>query len=205
MRQGLIVLLASVVAACASTPPADTYYSLVLEAADEGAVEPNDDAVSQVVLSMVGLPAFLDSRAMVLQVGPNEVQSAQHHFWAERLDEAIAKVLVRDIMNASDTIFLPNTSQSDGACELRLQFDRFHATDDARVLVSGRYWLRSVNGNASREFDVSQILGTSGYASVVSALRHSLGSLGRELGSQIASNEGCRKPEPAPNPDPGSE
>ena len=93
--------------------------------------------------------------------------------------------------------FLPNGSQGDGVCELRLQFDRFHATDDARVLVSGRYWLRSVDGNASREFDVSQTLDTSGYASAVSTLRRSLGSLGRELGGEIEGNEGCRKPEPA--------
>ena len=151
MRLPLIVALALTVAACGSTPPEDRYYSLVLEAADDGVVETNGNAAITVALGRIDLPAFLDTRAMALQTGQNEIELAQHHFWAEPLDEAIGKVLVRDITESTMNIDIVRSAQVDADCELSVEFDRFHATDDTRVLSSGRYWLASANGSARRD------------------------------------------------------
>lgn len=192
----VLILFLAYVAGCSSTPPEDRYYSLVLDAADDGVAKVNGDARMRVSLSRIDIPEFLESRAMALQTGGNEIQVAQHHFWAERLDEAIAKVLVRDITEAAKSVDIARGNQN-SYCELRVEFDRFHATGNARVLVSGRYWLSSEEGSERGEFDLSQGLTSSGYASAVSTLRNSLVILAREIGGEIESGTVCQEPEPA--------
>ena len=177
---------------CGSTPPEDRYYSLVLEAADDGVIEQTEPADLTVNLSRIDVPVFLNSRAMALQTGANEVEIAQHHFWAEPLDEAIAKVLVRDISQTSSRIDIARDGRREANCELRVEFDRFHATDDGRVLASGRYWVSSASGSAKSEFDVSQRLGSSGYTSAVSTLRRSLGTLAADIAGEIEAAEHCQ-------------
>lgn len=192
MRQLFALALAITLTGCGSTPPEDRYYSLVLQAADEGAVATSESADVVVNLTHIDLPAFLDSRAMVLQTGANEVEIAQHNFWAESLDEAIGKVLVRDIAQSSRRIDIARNTQRDAACELRVEFDRFHATDSGRVLASGRYVLSSGNVTRQSGFDVSQRLSTDGYASAVVALRRSLADLATHIINEVEARDACR-------------
>ena len=196
MRRIGWALLAICLAGCAATAlPEDSFYSLVLEAADEGAVEAVNDAEIRVDLARIDLPAFLNTRAMALQTGPNQVEVANHHFWAEPLEEAIGKVLVRDIGKETTAVAIDRNGRLNADCELRLEFDRFHGTDDGRVLASGRYWLSSDNGSQRSEFDVSRGLSRSGYGNAVSALRDSLTTLANEIGNEIENGSVCEKDE----------
>ena len=191
-----VVLLVTYLAACGSSPPENTYYSLVLDAAAGGVVQATGDAAINVNLTRIELPTFLESRALALQTGPNQVRSAHSHFWAEPLDEAIAKVLVRDITDAATGIDIDRDEQRKADCELKVEFDRFHATDDARVLASGRYWIASESGSQKQEFDVSQRLASGGYSSAVSTLRDSLRSLAGEISEEIENGGVCQIADP---------
>ena len=190
-KKASVLLLAAYIAGCGSTPPADNYYSLVLEAAAEGVAQANSDAEITVNLMRIDLPPFLQSRAMALQTGPNQVRAANHHFWAEPLEDAIAKTLARDLSKTATLLNIERNNRRDASCELRVEFDRFHTSDDGQVLASGRYWLDSANGEQRQEFDVSRRLANGGYANAVSALRDALNSLAEDIGSEIASGDIC--------------
>ena len=190
-----VVLLATCLAACGSTPQEDTYYSLVLDAASNAAVWSNDAVDITVNLARIELPSFLDSRAMAMQTGPNEVRAARHHFWAEALDESIAKVLVRDITQSASTVDIERDRRWGADCELSVEFDRFHATDDGRALASGRYWITSEVGSRKREFDVSRRLTVNGYSAAVSTLRESLRSVAGEIAREIDNSGICQTAE----------
>ena len=177
-------------AACGSSPTIeDTYFSLVLEAADEPTTE-NGDAELTLRLTNVSLPEFLLRRNLAIQTGGNEIKAANHHYWAEPLDEAIAKVLVRDIEAANQGIAVHRYNGS-GDCELAIEFDRFHASADGRVLVSGRYWL-AASEPTRHAFDVSRPLDGQGYGAAVTSLRASLGTLGAEIAGSIAQTGACK-------------
>ena len=198
MRKAVcVVLLATCLWACGSTPQENTYYSLVLDAASSTEVLSNDAVEISVNLARIELPSFLDSRAMAMQTGPNEVRAARHHFWAEALDESIARVLVRDITQSASTVDIERDRRRDADCELRVQFDRFHATDDGRTFASGRYWITSEVGSRKHEFDVLRRLAVSGYSAAVSTLRESLRSVASEIAHEIGNNGICQTAESA--------
>ena len=89
-------------AACASTPVEDHYYSLVI--ADDEAAEPATDVATGVlIVGPIQLPEYLNKRGLTIQVDSNQLQTANHHFWAEPLDEAISKVLARDLAGRAET------------------------------------------------------------------------------------------------------
>ena len=89
------------VSACATPPVADNYYSLVLAADDRAAPASVTTKVPTVIVGPIALPSYLNTRGLAIQSGPNQVQTANHHFWAESLDEEIAKVLVHLIAEAA--------------------------------------------------------------------------------------------------------
>lgn len=181
-------------AACSSTPIEDHFYSLVL-AADDVAVTPAaDNAHARLVVGPVELPDYLDQRGLVIQTGSNQVRAANHHLWAEPLEEAIAKVLVRDISRLASDIIVDReagryTESVD--CRVRIEFDRFHATSNSKVVSSGRYWVTSAKVETRQEFNTSQTLSADGYAHAVEALRVSLASVAAQISATIASESAC--------------
>jgi uncharacterized lipoprotein YmbA len=191
---GSIALVASFgLAACASNPVEDRYYSLVLAADDSAAP---DMAVANAVLIVgpIQLPEYLNKRGLTMQVDSNQVQSANHHFWAEPLDEAISKVLVRDIARRNGNLGVErDAGRWTGAwtCRLRIEFDKFHATNRSSVVSSGRYWVSSSESSVKQEFDVTQRLSADGYGPAVAALRESLDDLAMQINETINNNSQC--------------
>lgn len=157
------------------------YYSLVLEAADQGLPPQPTDPRARVDLVAVHLPDFLQSRSLVLQVNPNEVIHARHHHWGEPLDLAILKVLARDLSTAMPAYEVVPGPGREADCALELELDRFHASNGARVLVSGRFLYTQGGTVMRREFDVSQVQQADGYTGAVSGMRGALAALSAEL------------------------
>ncbi len=192
-RNGMLIIALFGLAACGSNPVEDHYYSLVL-AADDVQASSEAETSARLIVGPVQLPEFLNRRGMAMQVGSNQVQTANHHFWAEPLEEAIAKVLVRDIANLANGLAVDRDAgrwTDTGDCRLRIEFDKFHATDRARVVNSGRYWISSPDSGVKQEFDLSERLPAGGYANAVSALRRSLGTLAAQIAGTIESNPQC--------------
>jgi uncharacterized lipoprotein YmbA len=191
---GCFALVASLgLAACASNPVDDHYYSLVLAADDSAA--PDMAVVSAVlIVGPIQLPEYLNKRGLTMQVDSNQVQTANHHFWAEPLDEAISKVLVRDIARRNGNLGVERDAgrwTDSGSCRLRIEFDKFHATNRSSVVSSGRYWVSSLDSSIKQEFNVTQRLSADGYGPAVAALRESLDDLATQINETISSNSQC--------------
>ena len=170
--------------ACASNPVEDQYYSLVL-AADEVPGKVDAEAShTHIIVGPIQLPEFLERRELAMQISDNEIRTANHHFWAEPLEGAIAKVLVKDTFLLGDALVVDREAgrwTEEGNCRIRLEFDKFHATNRGRVVNSGRYWISTPDDSVRQEFDLSHSIASDGYSSAVTALRLSL----RELAGQI--------------------
>lgn len=180
--------------ACGSGPvQQDRYYSLVL-AATNADVPANEAASARLVVGPIELPSYLRNRGIAMQTGPNRIESANHHFWAEPLDEAIAKVLVQDIAKRVDGIAVERESgrwTPDADCRVRVEFDAFHPTSDSRVVSSGRYWILSGDSSETRTFGMSQTLTIDGYAHAVDALRSTLELLAQQIAGDVRGTPAC--------------
>ena len=188
MNKRLLPLGALLLVACSSTPPQRHEYSLTLDAlpAPRGAGVEKTELLN---IRRIDLPAFLQTRALAMQVDRNEVVLARHHAWTDRLDDSIARVLALAIVNERPQLEIREAT--DVTCQLDVRFDRFHATDDGAVLASGNYTLVAHGVTTSREFDVSRPLPESGYAEAVSQLRIALNDFASEIVTAIETADGC--------------
>lgn len=193
-RQVLLVLTCIGVAACASRSIDDSYYSLVLAADEPAAPAVNDNVSPQLLLGPVVLPDYLDQRGINMQIGSSGIRSANHHFWAEPLDEGIGKVLVRDIAKLSGGLTVERQIGRETVssnCRLGIEFDKFHATDTATVVSSGRFWLSGNGPRVRREFDLMRRLSADGYGHAVDSLRELLRSVAGLVSEAIDSSRVC--------------
>ena len=189
----LIIVLLGLVA-CGSNPLEDHYYSLVLAADDVTAPVRTEETTAHLIVGPVRLPEYLNRRGLTMQIDANQIQTANHHFWAEPLEEAISKVLVRDIANLVSGVTVDRDAgrwTDSGDCRLRIEFDKFHATDQSRVVSSGRYWVSSSDANIKQEFAVTQTLSVDAHAYAVAALRRSLRTLATQITDSVESNPQC--------------
>lgn len=190
----LLVFVLPGLMACGSNPVEDHYYSLVLAADDAMAPARTEETKAHLIVGPVLLPEYLNRRGLAMQKDSNQIQTANHHFWAEPLEEAISKVLVRDIANLASGVTVDRDAgrwTDSGDCRLRIEFDKFHATDRSRVVSSGRYWISSSDSDLKQEFAVTQTLSADGHANAVAALRRSLGILAAQITDTIESNSQC--------------
>ncbi len=184
MKHWILLLSVACLAACAtnSVQRPERYYSLVLAGSTQRAQL--TVPVVRWVLVPIRLPAYLHTQSIALQTAANRIESAHRHFWAEPLDDAIAKVLVAGIEQSHGGIAIERQAgrwTPVPACRLRVEFDAFHPTHDGRVRVSGRYWIATGETMSRRNFDQSATLASDGYAHAVDALRSSLDSLSAQI------------------------
>ena len=193
-RNSFVVTVLLGLMACGSNPVEDHYYSLVLAADDVMAPVRTEETKAHLIVGPVQLPEYLNRRGLAIQMDSNQIQTANHHFWAEPLEEAISKVLVRDIASLASSVTVDRdagrwTDSSD--CRLRIEFDKFHATDRSRVVTNGRYWVSSSESGFKQEFEVTETLSADGHAHAVEALRRSLKALATQITDAIESNSLC--------------
>lgn len=163
----------------------DHYYSLVLEAAEGRAPTDSSELAVRVDLIEVVLPDFLMSRSLARQISSNEVAIARHHYWTEPLDEGVRQVLVWDLSDQLPKINVTQGPGRDADCTLTVEFDRLHASHDARVLVSGQYTFVNNGHVIRREFNLSEPLQGDGYTNAVSAMRRALALLSEEMSPMV--------------------
>lgn len=181
--------------ACGSSPSVpDRYYSLVL-AGNDSTIEDNDyAATARLIVGPIQLPSYLSESGLPMQVGPNRIESAHHHFWAEPLEEAIAKVLVREIARQSNGIDVERESgryTPEGNCRLRVEFDAFHPMSESRAVASGRYWISSDDTSNRQSFSLTRALTSDGYAHAVDVLRGMLDTLAQQISNDVLRIPAC--------------
>ena len=167
---------------------------LALAADERAAAGNNESANAHLIVGPIQLPTYLSGRGLPMQTGPNQIESANHNFWAEPLDAAIAKVLARDIAERTNGIDVERESgrfTPDGDCRVRVEFDAFHPTNDSRVVTSGHYWISSEDASNRQGFNLSRTLTLDGYAHAVDELRGTLESLAQQISDDVQGTPAC--------------
>ncbi len=186
----LYAFIIMTVSACATTGKQVKYYSLNLNKDYQSLVAANqaNTKLSCVVVGPIHLANFLRQDRLVIQIGEHEIISANYHRWVEPLEEAIGKLLTHELNAKSKHYqFGGRIGQwkQDAPFNLRLEFERFHATDSAQVVVSGRYWFYESNQglalNQTQTFDISMGLTHDGYLHAVEKLEQAIGLLSDQI------------------------
>jgi len=179
--------VAALLVGCRKPPAIENhYYSLVLEASEDRPIAERDAPKARIDLVEVTLPDFLRSRSLVLQVNTNEIRHASTHHWGEPLDVSVGKVLAWDLAAALPSLDIAPSHGRGADCTLFLELDRFHATGDSRVLVSGRYTFVQGDQIHRQEFDVTQVQHGDGYTNAVKTMRRAVRALSEELSPVLA-------------------
>ena len=171
-----IPLCAMALAGCAAAPVPIEYYVLA------PAVQSRDSVVERagkptVVIENVELAAYLRQPGLVMQTGNNQLVISKTHLWAESLELALPKALVRDLQRQSDDYsYYLKTLDWVGEADyrLRLRIDSLQATDQGEVVASGRFQL--IPGSAAAtpvfvDFSFRRELQQDGYAYAVEQMR----------------------------------
>lgn len=107
---GIQVAVAVLLAACGSTPK-ESFYTL----SAPPPVEASATATISIVVGPVTVPEAVDRTPMVIRTGPNQVDIADLHRWAEPLKAAIPRVLAAHLARALGTARVTSSRQAGGA------------------------------------------------------------------------------------------
>lgn len=142
----LILMMLLALTGCVSTTTAPIEYYMLsrsVNAVDSVVELSNKPAV---VIENIDLAAYLKQSGMIIQTGDNQLLVSKNHLWAESLDLALPKALVRELQKQSDqySYYLKTVDwvgQTD--YRLRLRIDSLQSTDQGEVVSAGRYQLIS--------------------------------------------------------------
>ena len=196
-RRIVLACLVLCFTACTSKMIPDTYYSLSPGNATGTITPAFNQREYRLTLVRISLPKFLQRQNLVMQKGAHTLVPAQHHFWAEPLEDGIAKVLIQGIMKNSNALLVENNTGrwSRGSdCSLRLEFDSFHATQSGQVLSAGRFWLQGAKASNTfvQPFSYSDDLQQDGYTQVITQLQSSLQKLASSVVTAIEDSGVCK-------------
>lgn len=182
VRHLLLLSFLAGLTGCASDPAPVTYYLLAppLASADGGSRE---GAKQTLVIEQVEIAAYLRQSGLVLQSGENQLVVSKSHLWAESLDQALPKALLKQLQQKSrDYEFYLKAAdyveQTD--YRLRLHVDSLQATNRGEVVTAGRFQLISNADTAhpvSRDFYFRRDLDDDGYAHAVEQMQALVGDV----------------------------
>ena len=179
------LLALSVLAACtgcASKAAPVTYY-LLTPAAPVAETGTQAESRQTLVIEHVELSEYLRQSGLILQVGGNQLAVSRAHLWAERLDQAFPKALLRELQRQSrDYAFYLKSSDyvSRTDYRLRLHLENLQATDRGEVVTNGRFQLipsGDAEHPASADFHFRRDLDRDGYAYAVEQLQVLVGRI----------------------------
>lgn len=190
----LIVCIAFLTSCTTTTEPAH-YYSLSLLKNNQATTisTRQNQQLPKIAIGPIHLSSFLRQEGLVMQLGEHQLYTANYHLWAEPLEEAINKRLVNQLnqLNKDYHFVLANHHWNNNILfNLRLEFENFHATDSAKIISSGQYWLYDQNKQIklNEKFNISDVLIEDGYLHSVEKLKQSLTKLSQKISTSISEN-----------------
>ncbi len=176
--------------ACSSTSERIRHYSLLLNAEYPKKTKIVEEK-TRILIGPVALANFLDKEGLALQVGSHEIQIAHYHRWAEPLENAIPRLLIKEMSSTENGFTFEQQAgrwNHESRYRLRLEFDKFHATDAASVVIGGRYWFYG-NSNKllmDKNFMIIKILIEDGYLSSVGQLKEATTELANQIIEELS-------------------
>lgn len=177
------VLIVLCLAACASGPGAPIeYYVLAPQiSAVDSVIERSNRPT--LVIENVDLATYLRQAGMIIQNGTNQILVSRTHLWAESLESALPKALVRELQRQSnDYSYYLKSADWVGETDyrLRLRIDSLQSTDRGEVVSAGRYQLISAEDAGSPvvvDFNFARDLDQDGYAYAVEQMGVLIGQI----------------------------
>lgn len=157
-----LLLVCGLLAGCAGQAPEVTYYLLRVDPGSHGG------GPAAVGLGRVAVAGYLDQSGILVQTGPNQVEAARYHRWAEPLNQGI-RSLMRDAL--ADAMDLEVARSGNGSrFVVDLYIDRLHGSVQGDVVIVADVAI--VRGNdtaASFRFTAEREIERDGYAALVAA------------------------------------
>jgi uncharacterized protein len=177
MKRLLVVCCVLMLVGCASSSSSNLNYYL-LDSGNSGitgAIQANEPR-PLLLLGEVTLTELLRQSSLLVQLEDHQMHYALQHIWAEPLEEAIPRVLLKDLRQRSyDFNFERGSTEWFGkeTYRLKIQIDQFYPNAEQQVVLSGRYWLTTVEGDKTiaRDFLLTDTLSQDGYGHAVVKMR----------------------------------
>ncbi|PCI61836.1 MAG: hypothetical protein COB35_05205 [Gammaproteobacteria bacterium] len=160
-----VVMLSALLFSCAQAPTPNIHYYLLNTPVINEQVKKTAvlDPSAHIELDRVLLPQYLKQQSLVMLIGENQLHYARYHLWGESLAHGIAKY-IRQAVNHLNIQDVKNAK----TLKLTIEIDHFYPTDQAQVILSGRYFFKNkFNKKRVFEFAFKQALRADGYSQAV--------------------------------------
>ena len=193
IARGEMILLAGLLSACATSPPAQ-FYTLTPEAYGAAESIVSTPFAHSIAVGPVSVPEVVNRPQFVVRDGPNRVVVLESHRWAEPLKsgiaESVAGYLSRDLDGARVTPMTQsaaNTAQFD----VSLDVQRFDLTVGDAAAIEVVWTIKARNGGSAPitgRSNVRESAQTSGDAfdALVAAQVRALATVSREIAQRLA-------------------
>lgn len=184
----MLLLLVSVCAACARTPPAQYYLLTAPVAATAG---PADGP--RIGLGPVKLPEYLDRPQIVSFTSPTRLSLSNTHRWAEPLQQSFERALLAQLALAvpeAQLVPWPWRGAQPPPRQIAVQVERFERGADGSLHLAARWTVQTpdVNG-VPRVFDSAVALPVGGdandYDALVAAASEAVGMLALDIARRL--------------------
>ena len=191
-RQGiswLAVLLAAVLAGCASPP--SRFYTLAAIAGPDGGAP----AAYAVAVDSVSIPATVDRPQFVVQKGPNRVAVDEFNRWAAPLAANIASTLAANlgvVLGTPRAVSGPLAASVDPAYRVTVEVQRFESVLGETVTLEAVWLLRRPGATATSggRSALREAVQGEGYEALAAAHSRALAGLSRDIAAAIRDEAG---------------
>lgn len=179
--------LASLLAACGTTPPIQ-HYTLGPQAAAAGP-PPAGLAAPSLVVGPVSVPAAIDRLQMVRLIAGNRAEVADSHRWAATLKTEIARRVASELARRSAytrSVGWPQASLAEPDLTVPIDVQRFEAEDFERVSLEAVWTLRQAGRDlASRRFSATEVLAAPTWEALAAAHGRLVDALARDIAGAL--------------------
>ncbi|WP_370980409.1 membrane integrity-associated transporter subunit PqiC [Agaribacterium sp. ZY112] len=190
----LLLALVLFVAACSSSGPATSYYTLFSKPlASHAQVEAVNDKPSSLVTLGVGpvvLTGYLKNPSIVSRTDSQQLKVSGSHAWAESLDEAMARVLAIELderLGQLSVQSFPWDSRARPQLQLRIDVQQFDGIRGGDVALHLQWSLFDIKANkeVARGSYHQQEQSAESYAAYVKTLNELLLQFSQDLAAKL--------------------
>ena len=187
MRTCLSILLITLTISvgCASSSPQSFDYLLRPQISS-----PENDAKPKIALDKIEVAPYLDRKGIVLETSPGQVDTAQHHRWADPLDFSIRRYLqVALAQETGQNIASTFESTSDAETQIDVFIHQLHGSVTGTVKIVAEWQIRSTDSGevtASDQYSGAETITGDGYGEVVQAHAELLDQLAKSISTKLS-------------------
>ncbi len=187
MRLSLILLIGSLLTACAGEAIQYNYYLLRSDVPANTTQQMSEDGL---LLTHVGVATYLNEPGLVLETRDGQINTAELHLWAEPLRHSLHKFMADEVSAATGKdIYTNRNGISKPTAEFSIQIDQLHGTANGEALLVANWSISTINdGKRSKtayQFAQTTALQADGYDALVASEKRLLKALAQEIAKTL--------------------